>query len=104
MPKIGRIILPTTTTSINGQSISFSSSSQLEPILNKIVMQLDSSVQTINGALLLNGFTVATLPAGKLGMCAYVTDASAPAYLLPIVGGGSVKCPVFHNGTAWVAS
>lgn len=104
MAKIGRIILPTTTASINGQSITFASSSQLEPILNKIALQLDTSVQTINGALQLTGFTVAGLPTGYAGMTAYVTDAVAPAYMQPVVGGGTVTCPVFHNGTEWVAN
>ncbi len=49
-------------------------------------------------------FTVATLPTGVLGDKAVVTDATAPTYLGVLVGGGSVKCPVFHNGTAWVSN
>jgi len=49
------------------------------------------------------GFTVATLPAGTIGMRSYVTDALAPVFLAALTGGGTVKCPVFHNGTAWVA-
>jgi hypothetical protein len=48
-------------------------------------------------------YTVATLPTGAQGDTAYVTDALAPAYLVTIVGGGSVVCPVFYNGTNWVA-
>jgi len=36
------------------------------------------------------GFTVATLPAGTVGMGAYVTDALAPTYNAVIVGGGAV--------------
>ncbi|MES2111909.1 MAG: hypothetical protein V4577_24345 [Bacteroidota bacterium] len=51
----------------------------------------------------LTGYTVATLPAGSTGMEAYVTDATSPAYLQPVTGGGSVVTPVFYNGTAWVA-
>lgn len=50
-----------------------------------------------------NGYTVATLPAGVIGMTAYVTDATAPTYLGTLTGGGAVKCPVFYNGTAWVS-
>ncbi len=49
------------------------------------------------------GYTVATLPAGSVGMHAYVTDATTPTYLGALVGGGAVTCPVFYNGTAWVS-
>ena len=49
------------------------------------------------------GYTVATLPAGTVGQFAYVTDATAPTYLGTLTGGGSVRCPVFHNGTNWVS-
>ena len=49
-------------------------------------------------------YTVATLPAaGTAGRRAYVTDATAPTWLGALTGGGAVKCPVFDNGTAWVA-
>lgn len=52
----------------------------------------------------LKDYTVATLPtAGTLGRIACVTDATAPTYLGALVGGGSVKTPVFDNGTAWVS-
>lgn len=51
----------------------------------------------------LQGYTVATLPAGTIGMTAYVTDATAPTYLGTLTGGGSVVCPVFYNGSAWVS-
>ena len=49
------------------------------------------------------GYTVATLPAGIVGMHAYVTDATAPTFLGLLVGGGTVTTPVFYNGTAWVS-
>ena len=49
-------------------------------------------------------YTVATLPAaGTAGRRAYVTDATAPTFLGTLTGGGAVVCPVFDNGTAWVA-
>lgn len=48
------------------------------------------------------GYTVATLPTGVTGATAYVTDALTPAYLNPVVGGGTVVTPVFYNGTTWV--
>ena len=53
--------------------------------------------------VLLQGYTVATLPTGVTGMTAYVTDATAPTYLGALTGGGAVTCPVFYNGTAWVS-
>ncbi len=49
-------------------------------------------------------YTVATLPAaGTQGRRAWVTDATAPTFLGALTGGGAVVCPVFDNGTAWVA-
>lgn len=49
-------------------------------------------------------YTVATLPAaGTAGRRAYVTDATTPTFLGTLTGGGAVVCPVFDNGTAWVA-
>ena len=49
-------------------------------------------------------YTVSTLPtAGTQGRRAWVTDATAPTFLGTLTGGGSVVCPVFDNGTAWVA-
>ena len=47
-------------------------------------------------------FTVATLPAGAQGMKAIVSDATSPTFLGALTGGGTVVCPVFYNGTAWV--
>jgi hypothetical protein len=49
-------------------------------------------------------YTVATLPAGSVGMRAYVTDALTPLYNATAVGGGAVRVPVFHNGTTWVTA
>lgn len=49
------------------------------------------------------GYTVATLPAGTIGMHAYVTDAVAPTFLGLLVGGGTVTTPVFYNGSSWVS-
>jgi len=51
-------------------------------------------------------YTVATLPSPPItgtGTYATVSDALTPTYLGILVGGGSVVCPVFYNGTAWVA-
>lgn len=52
----------------------------------------------------LQGYTVATLPAGVVGQVAYVTDALAPAWNTALVGGGAVVVKCFYNGAAWVAS
>jgi len=49
-------------------------------------------------------YTVATLPTGFQGARAFVTDATLPTYLGTLTGGGSVVCPVFYNGTAWVSA
>jgi len=57
----------------------------------------------VEGVIKLKSYTVSTLPTGVQGDTAYVTDATAPTYLGVLTGGGSVKCPVFYNGTAWVA-
>lgn len=56
-----------------------------------------------NGPIRAKGYTVATLPTGVVGARAYVTDATLPTFLGALVGGGAVTCPVFYNGTAWVA-
>ena len=58
---------------------------------------------TIKEPIIGTGYTVATLPAGTIGMRTYVTDALAPTFLGALTGGGAIKAPVFHNGTAWVA-
>jgi len=59
---------------------------------------------TIKEPIIGTGFTVATLPAGSIGMRTYVTDALAPTFLGVLVGGGAIKSPAFYNGTAWVAA
>ena len=58
---------------------------------------------TFTGTTKTSGYTVATLPAGSVGMRAYVTDATLPTFLTALTGGGAVVCPAFYNGTAWVA-
>jgi hypothetical protein len=56
-----------------------------------------------NGTIRLKSYTVATLPTGTEGDTAYVTDATAPTYLGTLTGGGTIKTPVFYNGTNWVS-
>jgi hypothetical protein len=64
---------------------------------------INSSEAAFNVPVGLKGYTVASLPSGNQGDTAYVTDAVSPTYLGTLRGGGSTVCPVFYNGTAWVA-
>jgi hypothetical protein len=56
----------------------------------------------LRGVVQMQGYTVATLPTGAVGMTAYVTNALAPTPLATVVGGGAVVVRVFHNGTNWI--
>lgn len=58
----------------------------------------------VSGVVITNGYTVATLPAGVVGMRAYVTNALTPTYGSAVVGGGAVTIPVFYNGTTWIVA
>jgi hypothetical protein len=58
-------------------------------------------VPTVVGA----AYIVANLPvAPPQGTRAWVTDATAPVFLTPLVGLGGVVCPAFYDGTNWVAA
>ena len=63
---------------------------------------LTGTSATFSGAVKLAGYTVATLPAGTVGMTAYVTDALAPTFGATLVGGGAVITKAFYNGTNWI--
>lgn len=58
----------------------------------------------ISNTITTSGYTVSTLPTGRIGMKAYVTDqtTSCPAAGAALTGSGAVTCPVFYNGSAWV--
>lgn len=73
--------------------------------LNYAGITYNPSTNRLNnlGPVKLRNYTVSTLPTGQQGDTAYVTDATAPTYLGTLTGGGSVKCPVFYNGSAWVS-
>jgi hypothetical protein len=60
-------------------------------------VKLDAS-----GPIRAGGYTVATLPTGVVGARAYVTDAVTAVFMATPTGGGSVKTPVFFNGSVWV--
>ncbi len=75
---------------------------------NQAVFGNNLMVETVYYGVLLPGtaYTVSSLPAataGLRGARAHVTDATAPTYLGALTGGGSVACPVFCNGSAWVS-
>lgn len=57
---------------------------------------------TVGNTVRLKGYTVATLPTGVQGDCAFVTDALVPAWGANVVGGGAVVIKVFYNGTNWI--
>jgi hypothetical protein len=73
--------------------------------LGQMAVNQQTALATLDvaGTIRTSGYTVATLPTGVIGMLAYVTDALGPTYLGTLTGGGSVKVPVFYNGTAWVS-
>ncbi len=67
-------------------------------------VSISDSGNLLAQTLILGTYTVATLPTPTTTTAyATVTDATAPTYLGALTGGGSVKCPVFYNGTAWVS-
>ena len=67
-------------------------------------MASDGTIEFAQGPVQTKGYTVATLPSSPgTGARAYVTDATSPTFLGTLTGSGSVECPVFYNGSAWVA-
>lgn len=69
-----------------------------------LVIGLTGDVSAPNGLINTKGYTVATLPTAVAGQRCYVTDASNPTYLGTLVGGGTVRCPVFFTGGAWITA
>lgn len=66
--------------------------------------RLDATGLSVIAPVKTGGYTVATLPAGVVGMRAYVTDqtTACPAAGAALTGSGAVTCPVFFNGSSWV--
>jgi hypothetical protein len=58
----------------------------------------------VSGPIQTTGYTVATLPAGTVGMRTYVTDALAPSFGVAVAGSGAVTIPVFYNGANWIVA
>lgn len=78
----------------------------------RVWIEVGSGSTTINNDLALNSivklraYTVATLPAcnsGNQNAMAVASDATAPTYNGALTGGGTVRVPVFCNGTSWAA-
>lgn len=72
-------------------------------LLARLASPAFTGTVTFGGPLTLKGYTVATLPAGAVGQCAYATDLLAPGFLVAAVGGGGVTGPVFYDGVSWKA-
>jgi hypothetical protein len=62
------------------------------------------AVLQVSGPIRTTGYTVATLPAGTVGMRTYVTDALAPAFGVAVAGSGAVTIPVFYDGANWIVA
>jgi hypothetical protein len=58
----------------------------------------------VSGPIRTTGYTVATLPAGTVGMRTYVTDALAPSFGVAVAGSGAVTIPVFYDGANWIVA
>lgn len=55
------------------------------------------------GPVRVSGYLVSALPVlTGSGWHSYVSDALAPAWGSPVVGGGAETVPVFYNGSAWI--
>jgi hypothetical protein len=66
-------------------------------------LYIDNNKNTIlAGTVRTAGYTVGTLPAGVVGMRAYVTDANATTFYSVVTSGGANVVPVFYNGANWV--
>ena len=68
-----------------------------------ILLGTDQS-SAFSGLAIMASYTVSTLPTGIQGGRVYVTDAVACVFGTVPTGGGTTKCPVFYNGSAWVGS
>lgn len=66
------------------------------------MVTLDAGGITFGAAARLRGYTVATLPTGREGDMAYVTDANATTPGSIVAGGGANKVKVWFNGTNWL--
>jgi hypothetical protein len=65
---------------------------------------LTAAAITSSATINTGGYVVSGLPAGTIGMRAYVTDQLTACAVTgaALTGGGAVVCPTFYNGSAWV--
>jgi hypothetical protein len=78
---------------------------QYQDQLNNILRLYFNQIQATLGQLAATtNFTVANLPSAAdsgSGARAFVSDATGPTFGATVVGGGSVKVPVYSDGTNW---
>ncbi|MGU2444454.1 putative phage lipoprotein [Burkholderia aenigmatica] len=103
--KIAALNLTASSVQVNGTTVlSFGSSS----VSVGIGASPPRATLDVGGPIKTLGYTVSTLPTGVTGMRAYVTDVAASncTFGNTLTGGATgtpPACPVFYNGTAWVA-
>lgn len=69
---------------------------------DKIKFPFNISRIDMQNPVTLPTFTVATLPSAAVAyQCTFVSDALAPTFGATVVGGGTVKVPVYSDGTNW---
>jgi hypothetical protein len=89
------------TAGLSGSTTTISIGSAVSGALGTTIL---NQTTVLGSTIQMKNYTIATLPAaGTAGRRAYVTDALAPTFLGALTAGGSVRTPVFDNGTAWVA-
>lgn len=78
---------------------------QYHDTLNNILRQYFSTIDNLVAGFCLSGvYEVATLPgAAQLGVGAraFVIDSSVSTFGTTVAGGGSIKVPVYSDGTDW---
>lgn len=73
------------------------------PLDDPITISRRTGAVTIGDALVIPGYAVRSLPASPVaGEITMVTDALSPAWGQPVKGGGSTRCLVLYDGSAWI--
>lgn len=81
---------------------------QLNNVLRLYFSRIDAALgqmATSDVVPALTNYTVATLPSAATsgaGARSFVTDATAPEFGSAVIGGGTVKTPVYSDGTNWI--
>ena len=78
---------------------------QYQDTLNNILRQYFGTIDNLAAQFCLSGvYEVATLPGAAnlgVGARAFVIDSSVSTFGTTVAGGGSVKVPVYSDGTDW---